>query len=43
MYNVKKFLSVYTSCMFTKVKYYLFKNLCSFFIIKFEFLKQYYS
>lgn len=41
MCGIKKFLSI--SCMFIKVKYYLFKNPCFSFIIKFELLKQYYS
>lgn len=43
MCGIKKFLSIYISCMFIKVKYYLFKNPCFSFIIKFELLKQYYS
>lgn len=43
MYGIKKFLSIYISCMFIKVKYYLFKNPCFSFIIKFELLKQYYN
>lgn len=43
MYNVKKFLLVNISCLFIKVKYYLFKSPYFPFINKFKLLKQYYS